>query len=68
MTHDPLRMGIILVAIMLSGCGAQDYANDSDRVCIDGVQYIVMNPDTSMQALSPHLKPDGKPYLCEAPK
>lgn len=63
-----MKKSIFLAALMLSGCGTQHSADASERACIDGVQYIVIDPGSSAQAMSPHLQQDGKPYLCDAPK
>jgi hypothetical protein len=58
---------IILAALVLTGCNTpenrQSDADDSKRVCIDGVSYIYMR-NAYGSSVSPHLKPDGKPYTC----
>lgn len=58
---------IILAALVLAGCntpaGRQAEADNSDRVCIDGVSYIYMR-NAYGSSVSPHLKADGKPYTC----
>ena len=35
-----------------------------DLVCIDGVEYLVLTSGREGY-MSPHLRTDGKPYLCE---
>lgn len=58
---------IILAALALAACnspqGRQAEADRSARVCIDGVSYIYMR-NAYGSSVSPHLKPDGKPYTC----
>lgn len=60
---------IILAALALAACSSpQDRQervdNKSSRVCIDGVSYIFM-PNAYGGSISPHLKPDGRPYTCQ---
>jgi hypothetical protein len=58
---------IILAALALAGCnspaGRQSDADNSGRVCVDGVSYIYMN-NAYGASISPHLKVDGTPYTC----
>lgn len=58
---------IIVAALALAACNTpqarQEEADQSDRVCIDGVSYIYMR-DGKGSSISPHLKPDGKPHTC----
>lgn len=43
----------------------QQNMDDLYRVCVDGVEYLSQN-NFGGHTIVPHLKPDGKPYTCEA--
>lgn len=64
------KLMILPLLAILSGCmqNGQGRVDDkSSRVCIDGVSYIYM-PNSYGGSISPHLKPDGKPYTCNGDK
>lgn len=69
-----VRKTLFIALLILSGCddpGAQERHQDrADEyitymypVCRDGVEYLVQAHGYST-AVTPHLKPDGKPYAC----
>ena len=72
------KVGFLAALLALSACSqkviteeqlqanAQGTLDAFKIVCRDGVEYLV-SPWHSY-AVSPHLKPDGKPYTCEVKK
>lgn len=53
------------VMLALGGCTSADEAIHKGKVvCRDGVEYLVFDPGTNFQAVSPHLRRDGTPYPC----
>lgn len=69
-----VRKTLFITLLVLSGCGdpgaqerpqdrADEYITYMYPVCRDGVEYLVQ-PYGYSTAVTPHLKPDGKPYAC----
>jgi hypothetical protein len=58
---------ILALTLLLSACGQeaqQSYAERTGRVCVDGVEYISFRTYGVYYGITPHLKPDGRPYTC----
>ena len=71
------KVGFLAALLALSACSqvessleenAQVNLDELKVACRDGVEYLVSPFGGSYAAVSPHLKPDGKPYTCEAKK
>ena len=71
------KIGFLAALLALSACSqvessleenAQVNLDELKVACRDGVEYLVSPWGASSQVATPHLKPDGKPYTCEAKK
>lgn len=62
---------LIVLALILGGCINSTQSSTSgtkefDIICIDNVEYFYNDDSIAYKGwLTPHLKIDGKPYLCE---
>ena len=56
--------GAILGLLAIAGCTVQQRLNTRRYICVDGIEYLVIDPTSNSQSMSVHLKPNGQPVLC----